>query len=611
MPDELLPYYEKELAFIRQMGAEFAKEHPKIAGRLGINFDTVEDPHVSRLIESFAYLNARIQHKLEDDYPELSDALLGVLFPHYQRPLPSMTIIQFQADRDKLDATFRISKNTLLDTEQFKGESCRFSTVYDTEIHPFTVVEAGLLGSPFMTPGSAQVKGAASVLKLSLTAFDEDISFAEERPESIRFYLKGQSQHINPLYELLLNECKAVFMTTSEGDTSPVRLPRTTIQPVGFSEDEGLLPYPDSSFMGYRLLTEYFAFPEKFMFFELTGFADRIPENAGDRLEFYIYLSGSDVELEHNVSIDTFQLGCVPAINLFEHRCDPIKLDHTTVEYEVVADARRPDGYEIYSIESVHASSSSGVSETYLPLYGIRHDDQSGANHTYWFSRRRHAKLGNNQRDEATDVFISLADINFNPDLADDRTLSLTTICSNRNQPPGLPFSTDHPRFHCVDSAPPCAQIRCLTQPTANVSPPLRNNARWRLISHLSLNHLSLTGGDEAVVALKEILHLYDFKDSSINRAQIDSISRIITRSINAPLTIEGRTSLCRGLEIEIELDDIQLSGNSRFLFATVLEHFFALYCSINSFSRVLVKLKNKEGFLKKCPPRAGEKVLL
>ena len=585
MPDELLPYYEKELAFIRQMGAEFAREHPKIAGRLGINFDTIEDPHVSRLIESFAYLNARIQHKLEDDYPELSDALLGVLFPHYQRPIPSMTIIQFQTDRDKLDSTYRISKNTLLDTEQFKAESCRFRTVYDTDMHPLSIDVASLMGSPFVTPGSAQVKGAASVLKLSLKAFDEEISFAEERPESIRFYLKGQSQHINPLYELLLNQCKAVFMSTSENDTNPVRLPKTTIKPVGFGENEELLPYPDSSFMGYRLLTEYFAFPEKFMFFDLTGFADRIPENAGDRLEFYIYLTGSDVELEHNVSIDTFQLGCVPAVNLFEHRSDPIKLDHTTVEYEVVADARRPHGYEIYSIESVNASSSSGAIETYLPLYGIRHDDQSRDNHTYWFSSRRHAKLGSNQRDEATDVFISLADINFNPELPDDRTLSLNTICSNRNQPASLPFSTEHPRFHCVDSAPPCSQIRCLTQPTASVRPPLRNNARWRLISHLSLNHLSITGGDEAVVALREILHLYDFKDSSINRAQIDSISRISTRSINAPLTIDGRTSLCRGLEIEIELDDIQLSGNSRFLFATVLEHFFALYCSINSFS--------------------------
>ena len=178
MPDELLPYYEKELAFIRQMGAEFAKEHPKIAGRLGINAESVEDPHVSRLIESFAYLNARIQHKLDDDFPELSDALLEVLFPHYQRPIPSMNIVQFVADREKLDAGFLVEKNTLLDTEQFNGESCRFTTVYDTQIHPFEVAEASMLGRPFATPGSGQFKGAGSVLKLSLQCFTNDISFA-------------------------------------------------------------------------------------------------------------------------------------------------------------------------------------------------------------------------------------------------------------------------------------------------------------------------------------------------------------------------------------------------------------------------------------------------
>ena len=139
----------------------------------------------------------------------------------------------------------------------------------------------------------------------------------------------------------------------------------------------------------------------------------------------------------------------------------------------------------------------------------------------------------------------------------------------------------------------------------------MRNNARWRLISHLSLNHLSLTGGDDATKALKEILRLYDFKDSSINRAQIESITQVNTRPISAPLTIDGRATLCRGIEIEIELDNSHLTGSSSYLFATVLEHFFALYCSLNSFTRVLVKLKNREGYLKKCPPRAGEKTLL
>lgn len=611
MADELLPYYEKELAYIRQMGAEFANEHPKIAGRLGINAETIEDPHVSRLIEGFAYLNARIQHKLDDDFPELSDAFLEVLFPHYQRPIPSMTIVQLVGDEDKLEADYQLPKNTLLETEQFQGETCRFSTIYDTQLHPFKLTESSLIGRPFNTPGSKQQKGSAGVLKLSLKTFNKDILFADARPERIRFYLKGQPQHINPLYELLLNDCHAVVMAKSEGDKNPVRLPANIIKPVGFDIDDGLLPYPESSFMGYRLLTEYFTFPEKFMFIDLHGFADRIPEDAADTLEFYIYLGKSDVELEHNISAQTFQMSCTPAINLFEHRTDPIKLDQTTTEYQIIPDARRPLGYELYCVEKVTASTSAGDKETYLPLYGTNHENQDRENHAYWFTARRQAKLGTFSRDDGTDVFLSLVDLHFNPNIPDDRTLSLDTICSNRDQPSKLPFSADHPQLQCVDSSPPCTRIRCVTQPTATVRPSMRNNARWRLISHLSLNHLSLTGRDDASKALREILRLYDFKETSINRAQIESIIQVTTRPISAPLTIDGRATLCRGIEIEVELDDSQLAGSSSYLFATVLEHFFALYCSLNSFTRILVKLKSKEGYLKKCPPRAGEKILL
>lgn len=611
MADELLPYYEKELAYIRQMGAEFALEHPKIAGRLGITAETVEDPHVSRLIESFAYLNARIQHKLDDDFPELSDALLEVLFPHYQRPLPSMSIVQFVPDEEKLEASYHLAKNTLLETEQYQGETCRFTTIYDTELHPFTLKEATLIGRPFTTPGSKQFKGSGGVLKLSFETFNKDISFADIKPNRIRFYLKGQPQHINPLYELLLNKCQAIIMATSENDPNPVRLGSNLIQAVGFDIDEGLLPYPESSFMGYRLLTEFFTFSEKFMFIDLQGFSGRIPENAEDTLEFYIYLDESDVELEHNISSQTFQLGCVASVNLFSHRTDPIKLDHTSIEYQITPDARRPDGYEIYSLDQVTATTSSGDREVYLPLYGINHEQQNQENHAYWFTRRRAAKMGAESRDEGSNVFLSLVDMYFNPNNPDDRTLILESTCSNRDQPAKLPFSSDQPRLQCVDSAPPCERIRCLTQPSTTVRPSMRNNARWRLISHLSLNHLSITGRDDATTALKEILRLYDFKDSSINRAQIDSITQVNTRAINAPLNIDGRATLCRGIEIEIELDDTQLAGCSSYLFATVLEHFFALYCSINSFTRVLVKLKNKEGYLKKCPPRAGEKILL
>ena len=611
MPDELLPYYEKELAFIRQMGAEFANEHPKIAGRLGISSDTIEDPHVSRLIESFAYLNARIQHKLDDDFPELSDAMLEVLFPHYQRPIPSTTIVQFIADPEKLDSSYLLRKGTLLDTETFNGESCRFSTSYDTQLQPVKVSDARVLGRPFSTPGSSQFKGAEAVLKISLQALSDDINLAEVKPDSLRFYLKGQPQHINPLYEMVMGKCQAIFMASSESDSNPVRLPLSCLKPVGFATDEGLLPYPDTSFLGYRLLTEYFALPEKFMFFELTDFAQKLTTDYQNTVEFYCYLTASDVELEHNISAETFQLGCVPAINLFPHRADPIKLKHTASEYQVIADARRPKGYEVYAINKVTATTSSGEKENYLPLYGINHENQNQEQHAYWFSQRRHAKLSTDQRDEASNVFLSLVDLSFNPNNPDDRTLLLETTCSNRDQPAKLPFSSEQPRLQAIDAAPPCSRIRCLTQPSPTIRPSMRNAARWRLISHLSLNHLSISGGDDAVTALKEILRLYDFKDSLVNRAQIESIYRVATRPITAPLSIEGRTTLCSGIEIEIELDSSQMTGNSSFLFATILEHFFALYASINSFTRVMVKLKNKEGYLKKCPPRAGEKIFL
>lgn len=611
MADELLSYYEKELAFIRQLGAEFAKEHPKIAGRLGINDEIIEDPHVSRLIEGFAYLNARIQHKLDDDFPELSDALLNVLFPHYQRPIPSMSIVQFEPDREQLESKYLIPRQTLLDTEQFQGEFCRFATIYPTEMWPVELRAASLVGLPLSTPGSAKVRGAESVLKLSLKTFTDQINFAELKPDNLRFYLKGQPQYINPLYQMLFKDCVNVVLARSENDTAPIFLGPDVIKPVGFGQDDGLLPYPPSSFPGYRLLTELFVFPEKFMFFDITGMANRIPADAGAELYIYVYLRSADIELEHNVTQQTFVLNCAPIVNLFEHKADPIKLDHSRHEYQIIPDARRPIGYEVYSVDHVSASTSGGEVEDYYPFYGLNHDNRDTISHAFWYAARRNAKLGIYERDEGTDTYLNLIDLDFNPVYPEDRTLNIATTCSNRDLPSKLPFTVDQPKLQCANSSPPCTKIRLLLKPTLTVRPPLRNHARWRLISHLNLNFLSLTGRDDATQAMKEILRLYDFRETSVTRALIEAISAIRTQPISAPLNIDGHTTMCRGVEIEITLDDLLLTGSSVYLFATVLEHFFAVYCSINSFTRVLVKVRSKEGYLKKCPPRAGEKILL
>ena len=347
------------------------------------------------------------------------------------------------------------------------------------------------------------------------------------------------------------------------------------------------------------------------MFIDITGLAGKLQNNKGNKLDIYIYLTSSDVELEHNIDEKTFKLGCTPVVNLFEYRTDPIKLDHTQTDYQIIPDSRRPVGYEIYSVDQVTATSTTGEKEDFLPFYGMKHEHHGKDIQAYWFATRRPAKHGYYQRDDGTDVFLSLVDLNFNPNLHDDRTLVVETTCSNRDLPARLPYSQDQPKLQCIDIAPPCTRIRCITQPTQTVRPPLRNNARWRLISHLNLNHLSITGRDQATDALKEILRLYDFKESSVTRSLIASITSVHTRPISAPLTIDGHATMCRGIEVEIELDDTQLTGSSSYLFATVLEHFFGLYCSINSFTRVLIKAKSKEGYLKKCPPRAGERILL
>ncbi len=611
MADELLPYYEKELAFIRQLGAEFSNEHPKIASRLGVSADTVEDPHVSRLIESFAYLNARIQHKLDDDFPELSDAMLSVLFPHYQRPIPSMSIVQFSPDKDQLEASYTIPRKTEIETEQFQGETCRFTSCYDTELLPIQVSSATLMARPFATPGSADIIGAGGVLKLSIETFSDAISFAELKPDRLRFYLKGQSQHINPLYQLLLNESLDIVMSFGEGDTKSYKLGKNTIQSVGFTEEEGLLPYPTASFIGYRLLTEYFIFPEKFMFIDFVDLSKHIIESAGTKLDLYIYLRSSDVELEHNISAQTFALGCSPVINLFEHRAEPIKLDHSQLEYQLIPDIRRPVGFEVYSTNLVTGSTSTGDTKEFHPFYGLKHEHQNAQTEAFWFASRRSSKLNNHDRDEGTDVFLSLVDLQFDPHLPEDYTLNVELTCSNRDLPSKLPFNLEQPKLQCVDSAPPCSKIRCLTQPSSTVRPPLRNHARWRLISHLNLNYLSLTGRDNPTEALQEILRLYDFKESSVTQGLIAAILEVKAKPISAPLNIDGHATICRGIEVEVELDDTQLTGSSSYLFASILEHFFGLYCSFNSFTRLLVKLKGKEGYLKKCPPRAGEKILL
>ncbi len=609
MSDELLSYYEKELAFIRQSGAEFAQAHPKLASRLRVNADTVEDPHVSRLLEGFAYLNARIQHKLDDEFPELTDALFNTIYPHYLRPIPSFSIIQFQASKD-LDSVFSIPSQTLLETEPFQGKTCKFNTRYPVDLVPLMIKSAEIQARPFIAPGANQIQDAGAVLHVHLQTLTPQVVMHEAGISKIRFYLRGQPQHVYPLHRMLLNETVKLVVARSDGDSKPIYLDNTNIQPVGFEPEEGLLPYPAESFVGYRLITEYFCFPEKFLFIDVD-LADSLDADFEQSLHLYFYVERTSTELERVISDENFALGCTPIINLFKQHADPLRLTHTQQEYQVIPDARAHDSLEIYSIDDVKSTQPDGTTLQYYPFYGVNHDLTQSSQYHFWYAKRKDSSLSGTPDHDGSEVYLSLTDLKFNPQTSAQQTLSISTHCLNRDLPSKLPYGGGQPLLHCVESAPPVERISCLTPPTHTIRPDQGNRARWRLLSHLNMNHLSLSGQGDATEALKEVLRLYDFKESAAIRTLINSIVKVETQYMTAPISLEGRTTLCRGTQVTLTLDETQLAGTSAFLFACVLERFFGVYCTVNSFTRLVAKIKGKDGVLKRWPPRAGERSLL
>lgn len=608
MNNEFLDFYEKELAFIKKSATEYAKLHPKVGSKLNISDDAPEDPYVERLLNGVAMLNARVQHKLKDDFPELTDALLGTLYPHYQRPIPSFSIAQF-APKEGLDEIETINSGTALETEIFQEQTCQFSTCYPVDIAPFNISSASLMSRPFVTPGANQQPGAGSVLHLRLKTLSDSLSFSELAPNKIRLFLNGQPQHTYPLHEYLLNNVTGVVMARSEADTKPEYFSPDMIKPVGFELSEGLLPYPENAFIGYRLLTELFAFPQKFLFIDIT-FDQAIPKDIFGELNLYFYLSYADAELEHFINASTFELGCTPIVNLFESACDPIRLDHKLYHYRVVPDNRRKQALEIYSVNRIKGCDSQGNQYEYTPFNGINHA-QSQTNHgTFWFDKRIDVVEGEHNNELATEIDISLVDLDFNPYQPHDEFLDIALTCLNRNLPAKLPTGKNKPTLTVIEGHASASSIHCITPPTQTIRPPLRNRAHWRLISHLNLNHLSLSG-DQGLSALKEVLRLYNFKETDSSRSMVESIHSLNIKPITAPITVDQGTAMCRGSQIELVFDPRLLIGGSGFLFASVLERFFALYSSINSFTRVIAKIKDQEGDLKRWPPRAGEKALL
>jgi type VI secretion system protein ImpG len=600
--DELLTYYERELTFIRRLAAGFAEKYPKIAGRLVLdpNKGESEDPHVERLLQAFAFLTARVHLKIDDEFPEITESLLQILYPHYLAPIPSMSVVQFSLDpeKGKLSTGYTIERHRRLFSRATRDTVCKFRTCYPVTLWPLDVQAVSIDTSNVPT-------GAQAALTMTLRTH-RDVRFTELEIERLRFFLSGEGPLVHRLYEVVFRNCIGVRLESAEGRVVPLR--DNSIGEVGFSLDEGMLPYSRRSFLGYRLVQEFFHFPYKFLFFDVLGLQALRGSDFGTEAKIVLLLDEVP-RIEQKLGPENFRLGCTPIVNLFLQTAEPIRLTHAHTEYRVVPDVRRQQTTEVYSVDAVNSLSPGAEQATsFQPFYSFKHSFERREQRTFWHATRRQSAR---KDDPGTEVFLTLVDLDFRPTQPPTEVITVGVTCTNRDLPGMLPFNDPDGDFD-LEGAAPVRRILSLVKPTGTIRPPLRHGAQWRLISHLSLNFLSaVEGGDDRdPEVLQEILKLYDFSEAPGVQQQILGLVGVNSRQVWRRMRTDRGAGFARGIEATVELDEVRYVGTGVYLFASVLEKFLGLYVSINAFSE-MVAISKQRGTLKRWPPRSGYQPLL
>ena len=608
MNDELLKYYNRELAYIRHMGADFADKYPKIAGRLKLSEEQIEDPHVSRLVESFAFMTAQIRQKLDDSFPELTDALMGQLYPDYQAPIPSMSVIKMTTEN--LSTTgIVLPRGSDVESDVEGMKTCHFRTCYDSYLWPVEVNNAQFNNAPFSAPRPIWSTTAKSVVKIELQGEYKEVGLKETELNKLRFYINGQWHHSLSIYELLFKSAIG-FAIEAEGHEAKFFSTRHLLE-VGFSDQHATIPYSDKSATGYRLLAENFIFPEKFLFFDLEDINQFLPEDKAN-CNLYIYFDESSQELEKQLGKQHFQLGCTPIVNLFEQELEPVRVSLSQYEYKLVPRYMDADISEVIQVGEVNAYDHKDNSYQVTPFYGQTHPAYRDQDQLFWHIRRESAYWAGGFTEQGTDTFFSLVDRefeHFEPDSEHESWLvTIKALCSNRNLPANLPFGGDEPQMLVPERADIIKKVRCLVAPTHAVRPELSDATRWQLVSHLSLDYFS---GPDALRKLKETLRLYDFKNAPESKALIDNIHGINIEMTSARLVQGGRTCFASGSAITLTFAKDDFSGSGMFFFASVLDHFFAQFAAINSFTQLRIRFKDQDSIYHSWPPRSGKVPLL
>jgi len=604
MHPKFLRYYSQELQHLRELGGEFAKEYPKIAGRLGLEGFECADPYVERLLEGFSYLAARVQMKIDDEFPRFTQHLFELVYPHFLAPTPSMMVAQLQPDltNPSLAQGYHVARGTTLRSILGKGEAtaCEYRTAHDVTLWPVELTEAKFFTHTGTTTGlnfpwPTKVKaGIRFRLRLGGGLLFKDLPL-----DALCLHIRGSDAMPMRIYEKILANVEGVLIVPGTRTVSwHESLPKTCVKTVGFGEEHALLPSGTRTFQGYRLLQEYFAFPQRYLFIELANLQPGIRRCHESEIELIVLLNCGDAQLEQSLDVTNFALNCTPAVNLFPRRADRINLDSEQFEHHVVVDRTRPLDFEVYRVEEVMGYGIGPNSEQkFEPFYTAKDLGNPGQDKAFYQIRREQRVMSERQRRQGprssyigSETFITIVDGANAPYRSDLRQLGLRVWCTNRDLPLSMPIGVGKTDF-ILDTDAPVSAVRCVAGPSQPCASFAQGNVAWRLLNQLSLNYLSLldTHPQQGAVALRDMLSLYCHAGDLSAARQIEGVRFIESKPMTHRMPSPGPMTFGRGLQIIVTMDDAAFEGAGAFLLGAVLEQFFAQYVSINTFTQTII----------------------
>ncbi|WP_330961571.1 type VI secretion system baseplate subunit TssF [Photobacterium sp. 53610] len=597
MSDSLLSYFEQELRFIRDEATEFSARHPGAARALGIRKDSIDDPQIARLVESVALLNGRLQQRLDDSFPELTESLVRLLFPHYLRPVPSYTVLDFEISPEA-NAVHRIPAGTEFELADEQGESAIFRSTQTVALLPVTIRSAEVTFAPFEMAKPAGAEDAKAMIELTIAATDEGCDLSALDIGELRLHLKGDSHFTLRLYDLLSQStsqvriCSAATRTDTRVDLGP-----TALRPVGFDAEDTVLPYQAASFGGFKLLTEFFMFPERFHGFSIDV-RDALQQITGSEFRVQIFVEELSVELARTLNAQHFSLFSTPLVNLHQQASEPLQIDFFHKQYPVHLDASQGKVLEVFSVDEV-LDVTAGDPVSVPQIYSEKFDRAE--------TGLRWQLVQNFHERGVLDSSLKVADPEHYHATGSPRVWQVSATATDGVRAGSLPVNS---RVTCRESLTIPARMQLLRRPALPVRSRDANQNVWALLCHLHFNYHAILGTENPAATLKNVFDLYNHNQSAQNYLYIESVQKIEQEQVVAPIRVSGKTCFAYGTKITVTLAPGNVNGGIA-LFSRLLDHFFAYFAGFNSFTQVDICLEGQDGVFMAFPRRTGCKSLL